>query len=126
MQLEGTNTVVHDGEIVFTATCKYLQIELSDSARHVSVTLSFEPISIQSIGEGVHVAQEIVDKKPVILEKLGRARGIVDVIRSSAEFVGEVRLTSTYDVLCAHAQSCMASFIPLRMQRSKHSDCCLK
>ena len=44
-------------------------------------------------------AREVVDNKPVIIEKLGRARGVLDVILKSAEFVGEVSL-SLIDVLC--------------------------
>ena len=57
------------------------------------------PTLVENTKAEVDRAREIVEKKPVILEKLGRARGVVDVILKSAEFVGEVSLMFVCDAL---------------------------
>ena len=44
-------------------------------------------------------AHEAVERKPVILEKLGRARGVVDVILKAGDVIGEVSVICAYDVL---------------------------
>ena len=58
--------------------------------------LSFEKVSIEGIKQGVLQAHAAVDQKTVLLDKLGRGRGIAQIILASGDYLGEVRSKCTY------------------------------
>ena len=47
---------------------------------------------LASTKAGLDNARDVVEKKSVVLEKLGRAQIILDIVRKAGEFVGEVSL----------------------------------
>ena len=66
---------------------------VTDAQQQIGCTAADEQLAlVDSVRAEIDHAREVVDKKPVIIEKLGRARGVIDVILKSAEFVGEVSL----------------------------------
>ena len=72
----------------------YLCVAITDAAGRVLLKLSFESMTVVNVKEDVHEAHSKVDGKSVLLEKLGKARGITQVILASGDYLGEVRRTS--------------------------------
>ena len=102
-----------DGSVVLTGEChslvSYKSSSLAtDPGASVRVTLQFQQQSISGIRENVDAAQAIVDQKQVLLDKLGRARGIVDKIVQSRELAMSTDVSA---VLGGYVSRCKLSIL---------------